>query len=490
MKKLFSIAALLILSGITSVSGKMTAYFSFCTFNQPQKGPYIETYLTVVGSSANFKMNLNNQYQSKIEVHWLLRQDEKIIYFDKYNLMSPELASAKDPKPNFVDLQRIPAPNGDYMLELTIVDKNSSDSGFSSKQKISINYPVESVSISDIELLETFTASTADSKLSKSGYDLVPYISDYFPETMESIKFYCEIYNTKLLLGDDQFLVRYAIINDNNKQVLNDLSVSKKMNTSEVNVLLGELPLNQVNSGNYTLSIEVRNKSNEVMARKSVFFQRSYKAIVKEIAPDADFSVFDIENTFVAPIANKDSLKEYIASLYPISGNMDRKIARTQLQIADVKSMQQYFYYFWSRQDKIHPEQRWLEYKTEVDKVNSVYGTQIRKGYDSERGRVYLKYGMPNTIELGENDPNTFPYEIWQYNSIGTQTNRKFVFYSRDRSSNEYVLLHSDVTGEVSAYDWQLQLHEKTTQFGSDLDAETAPKSYGDRSQENFRNPK
>jgi GWxTD domain-containing protein len=377
-----------------------------------------------------------------------------------------------------------------YMLELSISDKNSTDSGFISKQKITINYPVESISISDIELLESFSLSTTDNKLSKSGYNLVPYISDFYPETMESIKFYCELYNTKLLLGDDQFLVRYAIVNDNNKQVVNDLAVSKKMKTADVIPILGELPLNTVNSGNYTLAFEVRSKSNEVMARKSVFFQRSYKALVKEIAPNDDFSVFDIENTFVALIPNKDSLKEYISCLYPISGNMDRKIAETQLAVADVKSMQQYFYYFWARQDKINPEKRWLEYKTEVDKVNSEYGTKMRKGYDTERGRVYLKYGIPSAIEIGENNPNTFPYEIWQYNSIGTQTNRKFVFYSRDRSSNEYVLLHSDVTGEISAYDWQLQLHEKSVEYGNDLDAEKAPKVYGDRTEENFQNPK
>jgi len=482
--------AILLLLGVSAASGKMTAYFSFCTFNQPQQGPYIETYLTVVGSSANFKMNLNNLYQSKIEVQWVLKQEEKIIYFDKYNLMSPELQNAKDPKPNFVDLQRIPAVNGTYMLELKIADKNSQDSGFISKQKITINYPVENISISDIELLESYTKSSSESKLSKGGYDLVPYISDFYPETMESIKFYCEIYNTKLLLGDEQFLVRYAIVNDNNKQVINDLAVAKKMITAQVNVLLGELPLNQVNSGNYTLNVEVRNKSNEVMARKSVFFQRSYKAVVKVIEPDDDFTLFDVENTFVAPMANRDSLKEYISSLYPISGNMDRKIAETQLAIADVKSMQQYLYYFWSRQDKMNPEKRWLEYKAEVDKVNESYGTKIRKGYDTERGRVYLRYGNPNTIELGENHPNTFPYEIWHYYSIGTQSNRKFVFYSRDRSSNEYVLLHSDVTGEISAYDWQLQLHEKTTQYGVDLDADQAPKSYGDRTSEDFKNPK
>jgi hypothetical protein len=37
--------------------------------------------------------------------------------------------------------------------------------------------------------------------------------------------------------------------------------------------------------------------------------------------------------------------------------------------------------------------------------------------------------------------------------------------------------------------DWQLRLRERTNKF-SDLDAEKAPASYGDRSQDNFNIPK
>lgn len=471
-------------------SAKMSAFFSFCTFNRPQGSPYIETYLTVIGSSVNFSPNANQKLQSKIEVQWVLKQGDSIVFFDKYNLLSAELENASAYKPNFMDQQRIQAVNGSYTLELSITDKNSGDQKFTTSQKVVVNFPVESVSISDIELLESYTKSITESAMSKSGYDLVPYISDFYPETMEYIRFYCEVYNTKLMLGDDFYLARYAIINDNNKQVLNDLVVSRKMKTADVSVLMGEFPLTKVMSGNYTLNFEIRNKSNEIVARKAVFFQRSFRIIVKEIEPTDDFTLFDVNNTFVSLITDKDTLKDYIACLYPISGKSDRQIADNQIAIANVKSMQQYFYYYWARQDKVNPEKRWLDYKLEVDKVKGAYGTRITKGYDSDRGRVYLQYGPPNTIETSENDPNTFPYEIWHYYNIGGQTNKKFVFYSRDRSSNNYVLLHSDVTGEPSAYDWQLKLHEKTTQFGNDLDADKAPKTFGDRSEDMFRNPK
>ncbi len=487
-KNIIALSIALLFSGMAEA--KMSAFFSFCTFNQPQGTPFIETYITVIGTSVDFSPNTNSKLQSKIEIQWVLKQEDKIVFFDKYNLLSPELENAKSDKPNFMDQQRIPAVNGSYMLELTITDKNSKDSKFTTTQKVEVSYPVESVSISDVEMLESYTATTTDGKMSKSGYDLVPYISDFYPESMEKIKFYCEIYNTKLMLGDDSYLVRYAIINDNNKQALNDLVVSRKMKTGDVSVILGEFPLTEVTSGNYSLYFEVKDKKNEMLARKSVFFQRSFRPLVKDVPPTDDFSVFDINNTFVASITNKDTLKDYIASLYPISGKSDRQIADNQISIRNLTSMQQYFYYFWVRQNKQNPEKGWMDYKIEVDKVKAAYGTRITKGYDSERGRVYLQYGPPNTIETSENDPNTFPYEIWHYYTIGGQTNKKFVFYSRDRSSNNYVLLHSDVTGEPSAYDWQLKLHEKTTQFGNDLDADKAPKSYGDRSQDIFNNPK
>ena len=489
MKKLlFSCLSALILSA-GEASAKMSAFFSYCAFNQPRGSAYIETYLTVIGSTVNFTTNSNHMLQSKIEVQWVLKKEDKIIAFDKYNLLSQELKNESESRPNFMDQQRIPISNGSYVLEVSIADKNSTDDKFTTTQKVEVNFPVEKVSISDIETLESYSRTVTETKISKNGYDLVPYLSDFYPESMESIKFYAEIYNTNILLGDDYYLVRYAIVNDNNKQVLNDLVAAKKMKSSEVSVLLAELPLGQVSSGNYTLNVEVRNKSNEMMAHKSIFFQRSQKRIVREVSPNEDFTLLDVNNSFVSEYTNKDSLRDYVACLYPISGKLDRQIAINQLERGDVKSMQQYLFYFWQRQDKEHPEKKWMEYKAEVNKVNEAFSTHNTKGYDTERGRVYLQYGPPNTIEKEENNTDSYPYEIWHYYQIANQTNKKFVFYSRSRGDNNYVLLHSDVTGEISAYDWQRKLEEKNVQNRNNIDDSQVPATYGNRIDDDFNNP-
>ncbi|MEZ5195370.1 MAG: GWxTD domain-containing protein [Bacteroidales bacterium] len=75
----------------------------------------------------------------------------------------------------------------------------------------------------------------------------------------------------------------------------------------------------------------------------------------------------------------------------------------------------------------------WETYLEKVNLVNLAYSTQIQKGYDTDRGRTYLKYGEPNAISESYNEPATYPYEIWHYYDLGNgQRNKKFVFYTRD----------------------------------------------------------
>ncbi len=486
MKKIYLafVIALFILCDVSAQ--KLTAYFSYCTFNQPQGSPFIETYLSVMGNTVKFSPNANQKFQSKIEVQWVLKQGDKIISFDKYNLLSPELNSEADVKPGFLDQQRISAENGKYLLELTVSDKNIAGSKYTISESIEVKYSAEKIAFSDIELLDSYVKSDAQNKMVKSGYSLNPYTSNFFPADVNSIKFYVELYNAKKVLNADDFLVRYQLVNEGNKQILNDLVGYRKMKPENVNTIIAELPLDKVASGNYSLLIEARDKKNSLVAYKSVFFQRSKPMAVKEVPED--FALIDITNTFVSDFSDVDTLKDYLASLYPISGALERQIADNQIALGEVLSMKQFMYYFWAKRDSKDPGLKWADYKLEVEKVNASFSTHNRKGYDTDRGRVYLQYGAPNVIDANAREPHTYPYEIWQYYSIGNQTNRKFVFYAKEGSSNNYELLHSDATGEPSAYDWQLQLQGLS--LGPNLDVERVHQSFGNKLDDRFNNPR
>jgi GWxTD domain-containing protein len=469
MKKLYflSIFVCLLLCNNPLQAKKLQVDLSYASFYSPEHGSYFETYLLVYGKSVNYIKNLNGKNQACIEITMLFKQNDSIKDFKKYNLNSQEFSDTN--YLNFLDQQRFSLPNGNYVFELHIADKNSGNSPYKISQEISIDFPLDKISISGIELIESFKASTSASILTKSGYDLIPWLSDFYPENLKKLTFYAEIYNTEKIIGNGEgFLLSYYIESFETLRMIPNMIKMKREQTKPVNVVLGEFDINSLPSGNYNLAIEVKDKSNKILALNKLYFQRSNPNIRIEIKDIANIAV---DETFAGQINNKDSLTDFIHSLYPISTDQEKMFINDMLSKVDMKLMQQYFLNFWLQRNNIDPQQDWLVYKKEVEKVNAKYSTRVRKGYDTDRGRVYLQYGPPNDIAnkpfdvgAGVSDESwgTVPYEIWQYYKLKNQTNRKFVFANPDLIMNGFSLIHSDAIGEISNPNWRNLLSRQT----------------------------
>jgi len=124
-----------------------------------------------------------------------------------------------------------------------------------------------------------------------------------------------------------------------------------------------------------------------------------------------------------------------------------------------------------------------------VKLVNQKFSTRIKRGYETDRGIVFLRYGPPNTIAESYFEPSAYPYEIWHYYELRNQRNKKFVFYSRDRITNDFDLIHSDATGEIANYRWKLDVLKRTTD-GYDLDQQDVDAHWGGRIDTYFRDPR
>ena len=122
MKHITSILFILLFSA-NVFAGNLKAYFTFCTFSSPEDGPYIETYLSVIGGSAIYSKTDHNTFQGKIEVTLVFKQGDVIKSYKKYNLLSPEIKDSLTERVNFMDQQRIPLPNGNYEFEVSIKDR-------------------------------------------------------------------------------------------------------------------------------------------------------------------------------------------------------------------------------------------------------------------------------------------------------------------------------------------------------------------------------
>ncbi|HET7817966.1 MAG TPA: hypothetical protein VFL70_01535, partial [Bacteroidia bacterium] len=314
MKLIFLFLSLTSISSIAQVN----AYFSSCAFNTPDNQPYLETYISVVGNTVVFKKNNLGKYKGEVEVGMLFLKGEKIVASKKYTLTSPELNDTID-RPNFIDVQRFSLDRGEYNFELSIKDRNRDSKPYLLKKKIVIDFNDVLVNMSDVELLTSAAKSTAKSTVVKNGYELLPYMADFFyPENVNEIMFYSEIYNTSKVLGDSsKFLVNYYIEGYENKNPLPQYTAFKKEISRPVNVLMSKFNITELKSGNYNLVITVKNNKNEVVAQKKAFFQR------KNQTPDntlSNLSNVIVENTFASKISNKDTVSDYIKSIRPIAG--------------------------------------------------------------------------------------------------------------------------------------------------------------------------
>ncbi|MCC7050472.1 MAG: GWxTD domain-containing protein, partial [Bacteroidia bacterium] len=216
------------------------------------------------------------------------------------------------------------------------------------------------------------------------------------------------------------------------------------------------------------------------------FFQRLNPKFQTTIE---DLSTIKTQQTFVESIQNTDTLREYIRCLRPIANQLEENFITKETNKADTETLQRFFLSFWKKRNIVSPEGAWLVYKDKVNYVNSIYKTSIKKGYATDRGRVYLKYGAPDQMVRMDNEPSSYPYEIWQYYHMAQRNNRKFVFYNPDLVTNDYRLLHSDAIGEIRNDSWQVQLVKRNNAINN-LDTERPEDHYGSKVQDMYSNPR
>lgn len=482
MNKFISIL-LSVFLGLTLKAGEPEVYFIHANFNSP-KIPFVETYISFIGNSLVFIENDAGNYHSELEITAIFKQNEEIKHFDKYIIKSPEINDSLDIRPNFIDQQRYGIQNGIYNLELFVRDLNSDNPGIKFIDVITIDYNDEDLQFSEIQPVENAIKTAEPSIMTKNNLDLIPYVANFYPANMANLMFYVEIYNSDKTINDD-FMLRYFVEKYETGSVVDISSRFRRLSPAPVNPFLGELNIQDLSSGNYNLVIELRNRENELIKTKKYFFQRSN--YTERIAEDLDLiSGFEMSNMFFGDVGNVDSLREYISSLRPISFGREQSFIDYRVNSAPKEVLQKFFYDFWVARDPINPNRSWMTYKEQVDFVNRGYSTLINKGYQTDRGRVYLQYGAPNSIYISKHEPSAYPYEIWHYAEVANERNRRFVFYNPHIVGEEFELLHSELTGELKNPNWERLLHKRNHTI-YDFDQRHADDHWGSRARDEFR---
>jgi GWxTD domain-containing protein len=478
MKQTSKLAILLLISLFSVLSSNakgLKVYLMMSEFVSENQGNYVETYLNVTSKSIIYAKNSQGKYQASIAVNILFSRNDSIFNFAKYNLLSPEYDDTLAKKPNFTDVQRFLLPRGTYNFELTINDNNNVEKPFSYNQIILVELNNQIPSLSSIELLDSFEKADSTGNLTKNGYNMVPYVSSFYPESMHELTFYTELYGVSrdLPIGET-FIVNTYLEAFENGVKMQDFFRFNRYKSDKTIPILSSLNIKTLPSGNYNLVIEARDKENKLIAEQRIAIQRSNPSVQANLN---ELNALSIANTFVEkwPI---DTINEYIKYLRPISSGIEVEYALNVIKAKELLNKQQFFLSFWQKRNQINPEQAWQNYYALVKEANVLFKTQSRKGYATDRGRVYLQYGKPDSRLVYDREPSLYPYELWQYYKLNNRSNRRFVFTNTDLASNNYNLIHSDAIGEVRDDRWQTRLNRRNNMYRS-FDEEKAVDQFG-----------
>ena len=494
MKKLVLIGLMAML-GLTANAQRnkaLNSYISYATFNVPENEstPYVETYITFDKSSLVYVKGDNGQYTATVNVTIMFKQGESVKNYGKYSLSSPSVADTTGINGFFMDVQRYGLANGNYTLEVVLEDENNkNEKPFKVEDQLIMDFP-NKFCFSSIIGLESYSKANGVSGNSKNGYDIVPMIMPFYPENMNKLSFYAEIYNAKKQLGNDEkYLLNTYICAFENNAKLNSYYFTKRMSAKDIDVIINSIDITNLPSGNYYLVLEARDRNNEVIGLNRYFFQRSnpYYQIDNSL-----LEAINTDDVFSGKIDNIDTLREYIRTTAPIATQVEKDYAEELVKTNDIKTMQKYFYTFWSSRNNLNPQQAWEDYYAQVLRVNASFKTVNGKGYQSDRGVVFLKYGAPDRIVQSYNEPGAYPYEIWHYYTLGSQRNKKFVFMTLDIATNDFQLIHSDAVGELNNFRWTTEIYQRTYGTYNDygVDGVANPNSYGDRAKDYYDNPR
>ncbi|OGU77692.1 MAG: hypothetical protein A2V93_12600 [Ignavibacteria bacterium RBG_16_34_14] len=420
-------------------TGEIKFYVDYSAFKGKEGKTYQEFYLMIhadqlifIGSenlsnnsrdkNASFKVssiikNQNNEEISKQEwlTNALLNRDSidlrTLVVYDKW-------AEILDP--------------GFYKISVNVTEQEHKTSGYT---EFKINVPSfneENLSASDIEFITRVEEKKEENQFEKNGRIIIPNPWRRYGLLISRLSFYYEIYNIQNPDQDKFLSVDYSIINQNNIEVKKLSGVEVKKTGKDLSIIHA-IDLEGLNSGIYTLKVEISDENEN----QKCSLLRNFEIIqIDYLSNNPQLTEEEAETS--------GKLIEYLAT--PQEYNIYKNLS--------LQGKTKFLMSFWKEKDP-SPGTIENEYLQSImqrfNYANQNFGWGKIEGYKTDKGRVLIKYGMPDETESYSSEANSAPYEIWTYTK-----DKRFIFVFGDtNSSGNYILLHSTKEGEISNYNWK-----------------------------------
>ena len=443
------------------------AQVSYATFEAARQ-PYLEVYVTAERRSLERSEDGRHAVDLLLTLEHEGAASDTLVLADRVTMWSPP----SDSLANFMEALRYSVPAGEYVLRLALADAHAGEGAPPLKlaTPVRVRAPSRSLRLSDIQLVASRTPvaeESAASSLVKGDYVLEPLAGNLVRRQMSGTSAYVEVYQAEPASGSPAVL-------EHTLSRLSDLgqTVDLSRKTIRLRDLAPTTPVflsyntESLESGQYLLTVTLRDRAlQELDRRLATFFVANPEADAVAAA-----RVGPPDTAFVDRIPT-DSLEYVLLSLIPVTEAEQQGVLQGAVRSDDEdiqrRTILNHFVATAPRPSAAGETYR--QYMAVVREVDLAFRSGFGRGFQPDRGHIWLKYGQPDDRIEVNNDPSAPPYEIWVYNYVERtrQTPGKFLFYNPSLDNANYVMLHSTVRGEIRDPRWRRELYSKTIgEFG------------------------
>lgn len=447
----------------------MQAMLDYARFSLDTGTTSLELYLDVAANSVQWqKFGPARGYTAQLHMQVVAIVGGVVVAQEEQNIGTPAVSDTAGLSFPITTQMRLRLPAREVDMRLTLTDKHATPVKDFSVLVTNLRIPLafakdEKPRISDVQLLRGVesTDDMAD-PYAKSGFRLIPSPTNYLGPDRKKLLFYTELYGLHKLLTDTQTtLLNYRILKLPTYEILADFGGSKRVDAEANLPLVRELDITDLPSGHYRLQLALLDTKNKIIALQNKDFFRGNPTADKPRIATEKATPVRTSGTWVDSISGKN-IKLYVYHLGAIASKAEYATVDLLVKGRDYASMRSFYLEFWTRRDKMAPEEAHLEYRRKVRDAQNRFGNKSRPLLEYDRARVFLRYGEPNQMLDEMTDPERnlaatgIRYERWRYYALETAggASADFIFL-RDEATSQYVLTHSTAPNERRNDNWR-----------------------------------
>lgn len=354
-------------------------------------------------------------YDVRIAVHELRGEDRagsllQAPVVSEQRVVARDFAQTRTEQLYHPTMQSLRLAPGRYLLDVQLQDGHSNET-FSQEVPVEVRDLRGATAISDLILIEAYDPQ---------ANSITPVVSNRIGSEQRSVKFFYEVYaNQPRDVHVEREIVRVRKSSSPpsvrsflgmgrgdemaNAEVAYQQTEPRRMSRGR-NPFVVEIPLDEFKVGEYVARVSILDDAGRVIDRTEKSLALHWTGLAEHIR-DLDEAIAQLR---------------YIAKASDIQHIQDGRTQEERLRR---------FREFWERRDPTpgsDRNERMEEYYYRIAYANRNFG-QVAEGWQTDRGRVFFRFGEPDLVERQASDVNARPLEVWYYNRIG----RRFIFIDR-----------------------------------------------------------